>query len=808
MTATTPARGTQRARTHEELLHGMLAHARARFSDAGRAWDPGRPGVDLLPDHGRGLLDVYALALHVLWTYQEAWADEAFLATARLTESGERLLELVGLRPDPGAAATGLQAVRCRQGEEGTIPEGFAVRSRASAGHPAQTYETLRPRRVSWRLNEVRPFLPPGAVPAPAPGAVAAVVEPRPGASTQGASPFPPASTAGALTDRLRAARLGSDAQRRAAQARQTALRLADLAREIAGDAAGCTATFSAVCARLTEAAHAGALAPPAPGPLSESQETLVGILARLAARESPALAALDAALGRTAEEDDAAYTGRLDQAAVFLDSLVAGLLQHARDQVVLLHGAEALRRVDAARPGRPAPAGVAAPGCDTLYLQPDDAGTHDAVLAPGDWLVLGEERTGPGADAVTVRTHHEAVQVVRLRVEVPEGHTRAMTQVTFRPPLRRRYDLASAVVLGNVLQVSHGATVREELVADGGGLVRPTSGPLTWLRDPSPLAEDGRLPAVVLEALGREWERVADLAGAGPGGAVHTVETEPGRQVRLRVGDGREGAALPAGTPVVLRYRVGVGSLGDQPPGAVTQLVGEHPAVLDTENPLPLTGGTDPEGLERTKARARGGLHALRRAVSAADVAALASTFGGIRAAAVLRGATGRRRALTVVVCAETGEATTAAELAEVRAFLEARTPPGTAVTVVDRGVVPVRARLRLVVAPGGDPLAVLRAAHERLGEAPAAPPGLLDPGVSPLGRDLAASDLYRALDGVPDLAGAVVDALARADAPAGAAADPRGPVRVGAGEIALWAPTGTGTEALELSWSEEVDR
>jgi hypothetical protein len=806
MTATTPALGTQRARTHEELLHGMLAHARARFCDAERAWDPGRPGVDLLPDHGRGLLDVYALALHVLWTYQEAWADEAFLATARLTESGERLLELVGLRPDPGAAATGLQAVRCRQGAEGTLPEGFAVRSRASAGHPAQTYETLRPRRVSWRLNELRPFLPPGPVPAPLPGAVAAVVEPRPGSSTQGPSPFPPASTAGALTDRLRAARLGSEAQRRAAQARQTALRLADFAREVAGDATGCTATFSAVCARLTEAARAGAVAPPAPGPLAESQETLVGILARLAARESPALAALDAALGRTPEEDDAAYSGRLDQAAVFLDSLVAGLLQHARDQVVLLHGAEALRRVDAARPGRPAPAGVAGPGCDTLYLLPDDAGTHDAVLAPGDWLVLGEERVG-GVAGATVRTYHEAVQVVRVRVEVPEGQTRAMTQVAFHPPLRRRYDLAGAVVLGNVLQVSHGATVREELLADGGDLVRPTSGPLTWLRDPSPLAEDGRLPAVVLEALGREWERVGDLAGAGPGGAVHTVETEPGRRVRLRVGDGREGAALPAGTPVVLRYRVGVGTLGDQPAGALTQLVGEHPAVLDTENPLPIAGGTEPESLERTRARARGGLHALRRAVCAADVAALASTVGGIRAAAVLRGATGRRRALTVVVCAESGEPTAPPELAEVRAFLEARTPPGTQVTVVDRGVVPVRARLRLVITPGGDPLAVLRATRERLGEAPAAPPGLLDPAVSPLGRDLAAADLYRALDGVPDLAGVVVDVVARADGPAGAAG-PRGPVSVGAGEIALWAPAAPGAEALELSWSAEVDR
>lgn len=803
----------ERGRAHGELLAGMLTHARARFADAERAWDPGRPGVDRLPDHGRGLLDVYALALHVLWTYQAAWADEGFLATARLTASGERLLELVGLRPDPGVAATGLQAVRCRQGTGGTIPEGFAVRSEPAVGKEPQTYETLRPRRVSWRLDELRPFLPPGPVPTPQPGAVAAVVPPSSTGSSQGPSPFPTPTTATALADRVRAARLGTAAQRQAALARQTALRLADLAREIAPEAGGCTATLNAVCRRLDEAARAGAAAgDPVPGPLSESQETLLAILARLGAQDSPALAALDAALAQAPGEADAAYSARLDQAAGFLDALVGGLQQHARDQLVLLHGPEALRRVDAARPGRAAPAGVAGPGCDTLYLQPDATGTHHDLLAPGDWLVLGEDvpaAGGPSAPAVTVRTYREAVQVVRLRDEVPPGQTRAMTAVTFRPPLRRRYDLASAVVLGNVLEVSHGATVREELTAGPGPYLAPSSGPMTWLRDPSPLVEDGRVPAVVLEALGREWEPVADVDAAGPGRPVHTVETRPGGGVRLRLGDGRRGAALPERATAVVRYRVGVGEVGNQPAGVVTRLASAHPAVLETQNPLPLTGGADPESLDVTRERARTGLHALRRAVAADDVAALAGTVGGIRAASVVRGAAGRRRSLTLAVCSRSGAPTSPEERAAVRAFLEARTPPGTTVEVVDRVLVPVRARLRLVVAAGGDPLAVERAVRERLGAVAAVPPGLLDPAASPLGRDLHASDLYRALDGVPELAGVVVDALVVDGAP-GASGPGPGPapvVRVGAGGLAVWAPAAPGREPLELAWSAEVD-
>lgn len=809
MTTSAPAGG----RRHDKLLADLLAGARARFRDAERAWDPARPGVDALPDHGRALLDSYAAALHVLWTYHEAWGDEGYLSRCRLAQSGQRLLELLGLYPDPGAAATGWQAVRCVIGREATIPPGFAVRSPAAAGHPGQTYETLRARRVSWRLNEVRAFLPTalGDIPVPDPGAIAATVAPGPGPAG-GPSPFPTHSTAAQLLDRLQAARAGNLTARRAAQARQTALRLADLAREIAPTTpgGGCGEAFAAVCRKLGEAAAAaGTPGDPEPGPLSQSQEALVLALGRLADRDPTALAALEAMLARCDGEDDLTHSRRLDQAAAFLDSLVAGLQQSARDQVVLLHGNAALARADAALPGRAPGAGrrgVAQPGTDALYLESDAAGTLTALLAPGDWLVIGTDAPAGLDPAAVTRNFLEAVQVVRLEEKLLPGRARPSTRVVFHPPLARRYRLDDTVVLGNVLQISHGETVREAGVRDAAtGPLHPTQSPLTWLRDTSPQAVDGRRAQVVLSSGGREWQEVTDLAGHRAGEPVFTVRTEAGGPARIDVGDDREGASLAPGAPYELRYRVGVGTQGDQPVGAIRDLGSSHPAVLDTTNPLPVAGGADPEPFERTRERARAGLHGMQRAISAQDVASLATTFGGVRQAALASGVPGRRRRLAVVVCADGGGVLSASELAELTAFLVARMPPGAGVQVHNRNLVGVRAAIRLAILPGADPLPVLAAVAVRLGyrAAEGGVPGLLDPRESVLGRSLTTSDIYRALDGVPGLVAAVVTALHRdGDPPAR-----RDRVSATARELLVWATGTPDTEPLALSWAEAVD-
>ncbi|RKH37890.1 hypothetical protein, partial [Corallococcus sicarius] len=167
---------THQALTHEQLRTRLGETARTTFArtDEAPTWNPLAYAAPSSVDLGRGVLDSVALALHVLWTYQQAWAEEGFLATARLEDSVSKLLGHIGYRPSPGTAAVGLQHFRCKANVRGTLPAGFAVTSAAEGEEAAATFETLAPLRLLPELNELRAFLPPRVDSGPGPG-------PRPG---------------------------------------------------------------------------------------------------------------------------------------------------------------------------------------------------------------------------------------------------------------------------------------------------------------------------------------------------------------------------------------------------------------------------------------------------------------------------------------------------------------------------------------------------------------------------------------------------------------------------------------------------
>ncbi len=811
-------------RSHPELLEAMTVAARATALHP--RWDPTRTTGAV--DHGRGLLDAAALGLHVLWTYQRAWADEAALATARLPESVWRLLALVGYHPDPGAAAQGLQYLRAKDGVTATLPPGFRVSAPASADLPPVTYETARAVTVRAELNELYPFLLP-ADPQPATaGAIAAAVQqlsPTPEIVVPGLQSF-----ADALGGRFAAGRAASLAARNAARARQRAQQVADTLAQLrdAGAPDICGDSYQALCAKLCEIAAESAAGPAEPGPLSESQELLAAGIRDMALRQPKALAGLEQALARRDGEDPAGWSARLDQLTGFLDALVGGLLQEARDQVVRLHGSRALTVLDERFAPAAGARGVALPGTDALYLTPTPATpggwptTQTELLAPGDWLVVAEDPP-PVAPPGTPRLYREAVRVLRVREEVPPGLRERATRITVTPPLRRRYRLDTTVLLGNVVPVSQGVGTQDRIVwrrADGPDLDL-TGSPVSWLTSVEPAAVDGRVPQVWVSAAGRDWPRRADLRDAGPVDAVFAVRVDAQGRTRVRVGPG-----TPDGAALTVRYRVGLGAAGNRATAAVDTIAAAHPGLLDTVNPFPMAGGADPEPADVSRARARGGLHALDRAISLDDVAALAESVAGVARAAVFRDPVRRRDHVTVVAAGAGGHVLDTGELEHLSAYLAGRIPPGASVRVRPHRVVPVRARLRLRIEPGADPLAVLAAVRRRLGAAPADPghlPGLLDPGRTALGADVHSSDVYAAVGDLPGLASAHLEVLDRADLPAGAGAN--GPGMAGARDrieipddaVAVWAPATAGigagpagepVDGLVLAWEEAGER
>ncbi len=817
-----------RVRSHGELVSEMARAARARFQDADVPWDPVRGDDPLAPDLGRGLLDCYALGLHVLWAYQALWAEEGFLPTAQLPQSANRLLELIGFRPRPGTAASGLQHFRVKAGASTTLPPGFQVKSEGEGDEDPAIYETVRAVRLSAVLNEVSPFLPPAAAPAPVDttGAIALSAElsgveislPIPGDSL-GQGPF-----VDQFGNRLAAGRAGSLASRNAERARQKARQLAETAKMLqdAGAADTCPATFAQLCEELCAAQSLANEVPTetAPGPLSESQDLLLGQLAKLDARQPEAVACLQDALARQEGESDADWSLRLDKMATFLDALVSGLLQEARDNVVRLHGTRALARLDAefGDPAEPAAVlaedrGTAPPGTDTLYLLATGGNgetapqTHAELLQPGDWLIVAEdvEQFTPEGERTVERRYREATQIVRLRDEIPEGRREPMTRITVRPALTRRYRLSNTVLLGNVAEVTHGETVREAQAQPSGDRrsIPLVQAPLTWLNDSR--APEGRSPKVTMDVAGQTWSRVDDLRGASDSAAVFAAEIDAEGQPLLRVGDGLEGAALPEGAAVSLEYRVGLGEAGNRAAGRIDKLVGADSSVTETINPLAMTGGVEPEDLEDARQTAVAGIHTLDRAVSMADIRSLALTFGGVRRAALFRDPVRRREHVTVVVSGIGGDALTQDDRQRLRAYLAARVAPGVQITVQNRVLVPLRLQLRLHVTPGADPLGVIRAVRLCLGldAQDGEPPGLLDRDRVALGCDVHLSDIYRAIAGVPDLPTALVELFYRADRPA--ARNDR--IEIDDRELPVWAEPTPDLDPIDIRWQEAKD-
>ena len=834
---------THRARTHSALRDGLFRAAKTQFAEhpGTGLWDPTRSGDEAI-DLGRGFLDAFALALHVLWTYQEAWAEEGFLATARLAASADRLLSRIAYRPSPGAAAQGLQHFRCKVGVPATLPIGFGLRSPGRGEEPSAVFETLESIRIYPELNEIRVLR--SAVEAAAAqaeadaaaGSAGSAGSDGPDGSAGAAAPTlgePPSATSGeptvplpgqsiidALRDRLTVQRNGPLHARKAARAANRARRLAGLAQTLGPDPdPSLQGAIDAICAQLCEAQSlaaeaanpASAEADRSPGPLSETQELLDRQLRRLHTQQSLAVDALEEALACGGDELEADFARRLDRMVTFLDAFVGELLVEARDQVVRLRGPDALSTLDRSLAGATsAPAlGKAPPGTDTLYLIGPDGGPLPMVR-PGDRFVIAEdvETIDLAGNARTERVFREAIRVLTVREQTPPERSTALTRVTFEPRLARRYRLDDVVFLGNIARISEGESGEEIGAPSLDRRVIPLGRrALTWLRDSN--AADGRRPQVEMTVDGREWTRVDSLVGADPHAPVFAVEARPDAGAQVRVGDGIAGASLSDNASIRLKYRVGLGRFGNRDRRRISDVARAHPSIEETFNPLPLAGGADAEPDDEARIRGPLSIRALDHAVSVEDVRALALQFDGVERARVFRDPVRARERLTVVVSGLDAAALPDADLELLRQHLAARVAPGITVALQNRQPVEVRAAVVLRIDPTADPIEIIRRARESLGidrdPSGEGELGLLDPAQVDIGADLPLSAVYGALDGIDGLESVVVSALYRVDdAPGlvdGVIADPR--------EQLVWAtPTDEVPDGVALSYEEARDR
>src|SRR5690606_15584306 len=124
--------------------------------------------------------------------------------------------------------------------------------------------------------------------------------------------------------------------------------------------------------------------------------------------------------------------------------------------------------------------------------------------------------------------------------------------------------------------------------------------------------------PELEVRVNGRAWARVDALFGRGPADEVYVVREDAEGRSYVQFGDGLTGARLPSGVKnVTAVYRTGVAARGPSKPGA-SPSAGERPPGFHKVHLAGIvSGGAEPEDLEKARAAAPGKVQSLGRLVS-----------------------------------------------------------------------------------------------------------------------------------------------------------------------------------------------
>lgn len=278
------------------------------------------------------------------------------------------------------------------------------------------------------------------------------------------------------------------------------------------------------------------------------------------------------------------------------------------------------------------------------------------SALEPGRWLIVeGERADVPGTSGIKGA---ELVMLAGVQHGVASDAPgdKMRTVLTLSSPLAYQYVVGSVAIYGNVVHATHGETRSEALGSGDASQASPQftlhQAPLTYVSASTPSGVESSLQVRVNDVLWHEAERLNDLE---PNDRRYvTRETDDGKTVVV-FGNGRQGARLPTGVDnVKALYRTGLGSGGNIPAGKLSLLVTRPLGVSSVTNPLPASGGADPETRDQARRNAPLAVMALDRLVSVRDYADFARTFAGVGKAFATRITVGRRQTVHLTVAGE----------------------------------------------------------------------------------------------------------------------------------------------------------
>jgi len=274
--------------------------------------------------------------------------------------------------------------------------------------------------------------------------------------------------------------------------------------------------------------------------------------------------------------------------------------------------------------------------------------------LSSGRWLII----TGERSDLPGVSTG-EVVMVAGTTQGAAQAGDTVHTTVQLSTCLAYSYLRSTVTIWGNVVAASQGATQQDVLgsgsASQAGQSFSLSRSPLTYL--PAPTAA-GAASTLVTSVNGVAWAEVANLASAGPTDHVYMTQTDQTGKTTVLFGDGVHGARLPTGAAnVTATYRVGLGSDGDAQANQISQPQTRPQGVQGVTNPLPASGGADPDTVASGQANAPLAVMALDRVVSVQDYQDFARAWAGIGKASSVLLSDGLSQFVHLTICGTTDQ-------------------------------------------------------------------------------------------------------------------------------------------------------
>jgi hypothetical protein len=644
----------------------------------GLVWRPGADG-----DLAVMIAEWWAYVADILTFYNERIANQDYLRTADLPESVKRLIQLLGYRPRPAIGATATLAALVTPGQSAMLPKGLQFQSKPGPGPEVQTFE----------LDAATSIGAPDAVPA---SPIAALLAPDAGALLlQGVVRSVSVGDLLLLRERANLAAMPAivtvsqaSVQTLAGGAQQTRLALANT--------------------------------PSAPTRLTATQASLVrnnqsiglwSFFKGAVTADSTAILIQLASLVRQIRAGDWVLLTAPSP------SLTPALVQVTANTDVIWDatGSESAPNTPA-DPDHP----LKVPHTQlTIAALPSSSDWNDkaaTVSVRFDWIEVGRLKDQPPGPFTGVPPTLLAVQPARfpsstdrpVLVQDSNGAGMKANGTASAPDSLGLGNLPAPVpalqppfnVLYNLLPVSRGKTISNEVVGSGDTAVAGQSFPLA--KSPVTYLQRGASYAstIAMTVDGQPWKEVASFYGQPHDARVFVVAEDENGKTHVSFGDGVNGARVPTGTNnIVATYRSGAGA-ASPPASKLTVIAQSFPGLKSVLNPIAASGGADPDPPDRIRQYAPRSVLTFGRAVSVFDYEAIAAQAPGVtRARATWSWDDVRQRtAVTIYVGDDAGA------VASARSVLAAAGDPNRPVSVTVASAIPVLLFLAILVTPGTD--------------------------------------------------------------------------------------------------------